>query len=83
MVTTVPPPRVPSAFPALRSVRPKTPFPGGLRKRWRDAEGRIYEWDYMHGAVEMYDAQGRHLGEFDSATGEQLKQASSLRTIKP
>jgi hypothetical protein len=51
-------------------VRPKTPVKGGggLRKRWKDAEGNIYEWDSQHGRLEKYDKRGRHLGEFDPDT---------------
>lgn len=80
----VPPPRIPPAFKdELRLVRPKTPFGGGLRRRWRDSQGRVYEWDYQHGAVEMYDAQGRHLGQFDAETGEKRKDPDSRRTIEP
>jgi hypothetical protein len=26
---------------------------------------RIYEWDSLHGAVEIYDKQGKRLGEFN------------------
>ncbi len=47
----------------------------GLRKRWKDYNGKIYEWDSRHGAVEVYDSAGRHLGEFNPDTGEQLKTA--------
>ncbi len=32
-------------------------FSGGLRRRWRDPDGVIYEWDYQHGTVEVYDAR--------------------------
>ncbi|MQT72046.1 toxin, partial [Pseudomonas sp. FSL R10-0071] len=30
--------------------------------RWKVSDGRILEWDYQHGAVEMYDKRGNHLG---------------------
>jgi hypothetical protein len=53
---------------------------GGQRKRWKDRKGRIYEWDSQHGTVEMYDKQGKHLGEFDPETGEQTKPAKPGRT---
>ncbi|MFD9961823.1 colicin E3/pyocin S6 family cytotoxin, partial [Amycolatopsis sp. NPDC059020] len=35
----------------------KTPVQGGggLRKRWKDDKGNIYEWDYRHGEWEMYN----------------------------
>jgi hypothetical protein len=79
------PPRLPlAAFPDLRPVRPKTPLRGrGLRRRWKDAEGLILEWDYQHGAFEVYDARGKHLGQFDPITGEQSKPPDPTRHIEP
>ena len=33
------------------------------RKRWRDSKnGDIYEWDYQHGDVEIYNKRGKHKG---------------------
>jgi hypothetical protein len=79
-----PPPALPlAAFPDLRRVRPKTPFPGGLRARWGDDDGYLYEWDYQHGVFEKYDRQGRHCGEFDPSTGTQLKEPQPNRTVDP
>ena len=63
-------PGVPDAKPA----KPKTPKQGGKsgkRKRWKDSEGNIYEWDYQHGDVEKYDKRGKHLGSIDPKTGNQ------------
>ncbi|WMJ00263.1 colicin E3/pyocin S6 family cytotoxin [Pseudomonas chlororaphis subsp. aurantiaca] len=56
---------------------------GGRRKRWKTAKGLILEWDSQHGAVEIYDKRGRHLGEFDPLTGEQTKAADRTRSIEP
>ena len=66
-------------------VRPKTFIrgTGKLRKRWKDAEGNIYEWDYQHGSVEKYDRGGRHLGEFHPETAIILKFADPNRRIEP
>jgi hypothetical protein len=47
-----------------------------------DQAGRIYEWDYQHGRVEIYDAHRRHLGEFDADTGEQTGPAIRGRTVE-
>jgi len=68
-------------FPGLTEVKRKTPNQGGggLRKRWKDEKGNIYEWDSRHGALEKYDKQGRHLGQFDHITGEQTKLADKTR----
>ncbi|QLL13798.1 colicin E3/pyocin S6 family cytotoxin [Pseudomonas chlororaphis] len=78
----------PSALPgfpdAIRAKR-KTSVQGGggRRKRWKTAKGLILEWDSQHGAVEMYDKRGRHLGEFDPLTGVQTKAADRTRSIEP
>lgn len=71
-----------AAFPDAVSVRPKSTVQGGGKKRdcWKDRKGRIYEWDFQHGAVELYDRQGQHLGEFNANTGEQTKPAKPGRT---
>lgn len=76
------PPDLLPAFPDAVSARPKSSVQGGGKKRnrWVDGRGRIYEWDYQHGAVEMYDKQGKHLGEFDPDTGKQTKPAKNGRT---
>jgi len=58
-------------------------FAGGLRRRWRDPNGMIYEWDYRHGTVEVYDACGSHRGEFDLFTGERLRPPVPGRTVEP
>jgi hypothetical protein len=73
-------------FPNAEPVRPKTPRTGGagLRRRWRDQQaGRIYEWDSQHGTVEVYDNQGRHVGEFDPFSGERLKGPDPSRRVEP
>jgi hypothetical protein len=59
------PPEVLNAFPDAVLVRKK-----GNRKRW-ESKKRIYEWDYQHGAVEVYNWDGDHLGEYDAETGRQ------------
>lgn len=41
----------------LKRDRPKTPVQGGggLRPRWKDEMGNIYEWDSYHGELEKYN----------------------------
>jgi hypothetical protein len=79
------PPSILKAFPDAQPVRPKTFIrgTGKLRKRWKDGEGNIYEWDYQHGSVEKYDRGGRHLGEFHPETGMLLKSADLNRWVEP
>ena len=79
-----PPPEVLPAYPDAKVVGRKTPVlgGGGLRKRWKTAKGLILEWDSMHGAIEMYDARGKHIGEFDPNTGEQTTQSKNKKSKK-
>lgn len=79
-----PPPKGLTAFPDAVKADAKTRVNGGgaIRRRWKDRKGRIYEWDSQHGAVEIYDKQGKHLGEFDPETGEQTKPAKPGRKVE-
>ncbi|WP_256679619.1 S-type pyocin domain-containing protein [Pseudomonas sp. PB120] len=77
-----PAPKGLTAFPDAVLSPSKSSVKGGgqKRKRWKDRKGRIYEWDYENGRVELYDKQGKHLGEFDPETGERKKNAEPGRT---
>lgn len=80
-----PPPKSLIAFPDARITPRKTPIKGGggLRKRWKTKNGTIFEWDSQHGTVEKYNKRGKHLGEFNSETGEQTKDADDTREVEP
>jgi hypothetical protein len=65
-------------FPDARRVEPKN-----QRRRWIDRRGRIFEWDYQHGTVEVYDRRGRHLGEFDPTTGARRTGSDRTRRTEP
>jgi len=52
--------------------------PGG-RRRYRN-DKRIYEWDSLHGELEVYDNRGHHLG-VANADGELIKPAVRGRRI--
>ena len=75
-----------TAFPGLIKVQKMNPIQGGggLRERWKDAKGRkIYEWDSMHGELEVYRASdGTHLGAFDPFTGERREDPKDERSIR-
>ncbi|HTT78474.1 MAG TPA: colicin E3/pyocin S6 family cytotoxin [Stellaceae bacterium] len=72
------------AFPTAIRAKGKTRFPGGLRRRWKDPDGTIYEWDYRHGTVEVYDRRGwLHLGDFNPVTGTQVGPADPGRSVEP
>lgn len=70
------------AFPEAVLSPSKSSVKGGgqRRKRWKDRKGRIYEWDYENGRVELYNKQGKHLGEFNPDTGDRTKDAEPGRT---
>jgi len=52
------------------------------RRRWRSHGGRrLYEWDGLHGEVEVYNGRGHHLGALDPVTGAWIKEAVPGRTI--
>jgi hypothetical protein len=85
VLSPVPAPKLLPAFPDAGRARPKTPVQGGggLRPRWKDGEGRIYEWDSKKGAVEVYDRRGAHRGEYDHVTGEQTGGRVPGRRVEP
>jgi hypothetical protein len=74
-------PGLPDASPVSR----KTPVQGGggLRPRWKDPKGNIYEWDSQHGEVEGYNPRGIHQGAFDPISGAKIKEADPTRRIEP
>ncbi|RDI26784.1 putative cytotoxic protein [Rhodococcus sp. AG1013] len=70
----VTPPKNLSGFPNARPAKRL-----GHRKRWQDDKGNTYEWDYQHGAIEKYDKNGKHQGEYNPDTGAQTKPADPKR----
>lgn len=74
------------AFPGLLRAKKKTPVQGGggYRSRWIDKKGRfIYEWDSLHGELELYRASdGSHLGSYHPMTGDQIDPPKNGRNIK-
>ena len=80
-----PPPPTLKGFPNAVRSKAKTPRDGGgLRTRWENrASGAIYEWDYRHGTVEVYDKRGWHEGEADANTGKMIKGRDPTRRIEP
>ena len=80
----VTPPDFLRARPEAKKVRSKTIFAGNRRRRrWRDPDGTIYEWDYQHGTVEVYDRYGRHLGEINPDAGERISGPVATRRVEP
>ena len=70
----IPPATLP-AFPGARRVRGKGP-----RATWKDADGNTYEFDRQHGTVEKYDSRGRHQGDYNTETGDQVGPADPGRS---
>ncbi|WP_420822574.1 colicin E3/pyocin S6 family cytotoxin [Sphingomonas gei] len=51
-------------------------------RRWRSFNGkRLYTWDYLHGAIEVFTSRGVHLGAADALTGIIFKPAVKGRKI--
>ncbi len=79
-----PAPKELRAFPNAKTATRKTGMSGGrMRRRWKDDDGTIYEWDSQHGKVEVYNKRGVHQGEFDPDTGAQTKPADPGRKVEP
>ncbi len=79
-----PPPSVPRGIRNLSLEKRKTiSSGGGLRKRWKDKKGNIFEWDSQHGRLEKYNKRGKHLGEYDPDSGLQTKPADPTRKVEP
>jgi hypothetical protein len=80
----VPAPLLLPAYPGAARVHGRTLMPGGgVRQRWISRTGMIYEWDYRHGAVEVYATQGRHLGELDPVTVVKMKPPNPSYKVGP
>lgn len=72
----------PDDLPAYPEAKPRKPK--NQRQRWVDKKGRIYEWDYENGRVEIYTENGKtHIGEFDANTGEMTKPPKPGRKTNP
>ena len=41
----------------------------------------MFEWDELHGEIEVYNKRGRHLGALDAVTGSLIKPAVRGRSI--
>jgi filamentous hemagglutinin len=42
---------------------------------------RVYDWDYVHNDIEIYDRFGNHIGSMDPQTGLRYKGPVVGRTI--
>jgi hypothetical protein len=59
-------------------------FRGSIRTNGlAGASRRLFEWDYTHGDIEVYNGRGVHLGSMDPVTGEMSKGPVPGRTITP
>ncbi len=76
LIQVKPPPKT-GFIATLEAVR-RTTKP----KRWKSQDGaRLYEWDGLHGELEVYDARGKHLGVAEPTTGVVIKPAIKGRSI--
>lgn len=52
------------------------------RKVWKSRDGkRLYTWDSLHGEIEVFNKQGRHLGSANPLTGLLIKPAVKGRRL--
>lgn len=52
------------------------------KKTWRSVDRkRIYQWDSLHGEIEVYNGRGYHLGSADALSGTTIKDAVNGRRI--
>jgi Cytotoxic len=73
-------PDVPRPTPCFLDKQIKLRRDGG--QRWRNEDGsRLYEWDDLHGEIEVYDRRGFHLGTLDAVTGRKEKDPKKGRRI--
>ncbi len=79
----IPAPNKLPGFPDARWAKRKTPYPGGLRMRWKLSDGKILEWDYKKGEIELYTKRGLHLGAYDPNTGIQKDPPIPERRVEP
>jgi RHS repeat-associated protein len=81
----IPAPKEIPGISGLKRAKEKTPVQGGggMRKRWKDDKGNIYEWDSQEGHIEKYTRHGKHQGAFDPNSGEQIKPADPKRKVEP
>ena len=67
--------------PCFLDAQERIGAPGG-RLRWRSFDGeRLYEWDSLHGEIEVYTKRGRHLGALDPVNGVRIKGPEKGRRI--
>jgi hypothetical protein len=43
---------------------------------------KLYQWDELHGEIEVYNKRGWHLGAIDAITGELIKEAVKGRRLR-
>lgn len=54
----------------------------GNRKVWANANRtHFFTWDSLHGEIEAFDKQGRHLGALNASTGDLIKEAVRGRKL--
>lgn len=54
----------------------------GGKQTWRSPSGkRLYQWDELHGEIEMYNKRGKHVGVIHAVSGELIEDAVEGRTI--
>ena len=51
------------------------------RGRWKDKDGFLYEWDALHGEIEVYNPKGKHIDVLDKNGKQKNKNVEKGRKI--
>lgn len=70
---------IPRPIPCFLDGMEKYKVIGG-RQTYRSND-KYYQWDELHGEIEVYNKRGRHLGALDPQDGHQIKEAERGRKI--
>jgi Cytotoxic len=69
--TTQPPICTKATSPVWKKFKP---YRGNIKTNGEPgSKRRYYTWDYTHGDIEVWDADGNHLGSLDPSTGDMTK----------
>ena len=60
------------------------PYKNGLKTNGKSGKKKeLYDWDYTHNDIEVYNGRGQHKGSIDPSNGKLYKQPVPGRTIQP
>lgn len=72
---------IPKPKPCFLDMMEKYIIIDGRQTYRNPAKDRYFQWDELHGEIEVYDKRGRHLGVIDAVNGTQIKEPERGRRI--